>query len=230
MWWALGALLVAIALWFTPVRLHISFHQKGWQADLLVELLMPLIKLGRAVDISANVQLALEHMVTRWFATGEPVKVPLQKTVRRLPRRKLLGALGRPIRYLARRSRCQRMVIHGEVGGLDAMESALLAGASWTAIGTALGLSSRWVPMTPAEPVVTIRPNFGGPAWRFSADCIVRFRLGHAMVAGFWILRRVLREKEIVAWARDSWRRKGVESGDERASDSGADEDRDGKP
>lgn len=233
MWWTWVALLIAlllIALWFTPIRLHISFHQNALQADLLVEIMTPLYKFSRATNISSKVQLAFDHMLTRWFATGEPVKVPVQKTIRRLPHKGLLRVLGKPVRYLGRRSHCQRMVIHGEVGGSDAMESALLAGASWTVVGTVLGLFSRFVPMTPAEPVVSIRPNFRVPAWRFSADCILRFRLGHAMVAGVWILRRVLREKEIIAWARDSWRRKGVKSGDQRASNSGADEDRHGEP
>lgn len=223
--------LAGVLIWFLPVEIRVEFRQMAWQADLRVEVKAPLVKVktGRSVNISDKVLMALVHILRRWRSTGEPVKIPLQKTIRRWPRKKILRVVGRPILYLSRRMRCKKLVFGAVVGGFDAMESALLAGAIWSAVGNGIGLLSQRMQMERRTPMVNVVPSFGGPAWRVQSDCIVRFRLGHAIVAGIWLLRRALREKELVAWARDSWRRKGVE-GSGRASDSRPDEDGHGEP
>jgi hypothetical protein len=232
--WRVLVVLVAVAalaiiLGWLPLQLHLHLRQDALQADVDLRIKLFFIKVKRQVSITDRVQMALEHIIKRWRATGEPVKVPLQKTIRRMPRSKIMRTVRRPLRYLGRRTRCTRLAIAAEIGGADAMESAMLAGASWAVVGTALGIFSGMVRLDPGIPRVTIVPNYGGPAFRLDTDCILRLRLGHAIVAGVWLLRRALREKELVAWARDSWRRKGVE-GSGRASDSGPDEDGHGEP
>lgn len=227
--WFLLPLATSILGWFTPVQVNIQLHQRGLQATLEVNIRALLLNLSRSVSISDKVEMALEHILKRWTATGEPVKVPLQKTVRRAPRNKILRAVGRPLRYLGRRTRCSRLVIRAEVGGGDAMQSALLAGGSWALVGTGLALFSRRVQLDPSIPRVQVIPNFSGPAFRLETDCILRFRLGHAIVAGVWLIRRIYREKEVRTWIRDSLRRKG-EEGSGRTSDPGADEDGHGEP
>lgn len=217
-------LAVALILWFVPLKLRISFHQRSLDARVQLQVQAPLVKLRREVHVSEKIEMALEHMLKRWRAKGEPVKVPLQTTIRRLPRKKLLRVVGRPLRYLMRRMRCTRLDARAEVGAWDAMESALLAGAVWSVSGVGIGLFSRRVQLDPAVPRITVIPSFRGPAWRVQTDCILHFRLGHAIVAGLWLVRRALREKELVAWARDSWRRKGVDSSG-GSSDPGPDED-----
>jgi hypothetical protein len=223
-------LLAIIALiWFFPLQIRLHFTQRAWEAKVELRVKAPLISGGATVDISDKVAMALEHMWKRWRATGEPVKIPLQKTIRRMPRAKLLRIISVPGRYLGRRIRCSRLAIKAEIGGFDAMESALLAGAGWGFVGSALAIVSGYIRLDPATPEIAILPIFAGPAWRVDSDCILRLRLGHAIVAGIWLLRRVMAEREVVAWARDSWRRKGVED-DGRASHSGPDEDGHGEP
>jgi hypothetical protein len=224
-----AVLAIAIPLSFLPLQLQICLRQNALQADVQVQFRLPLVKVARTVSITEKVVMVLDHLLTRWRATGEPVKVPLQKTIRRWPRKKWLRAIRRPLRYLGRRTRCTRLTIAAQVGGADAMESAMLTGFSWAVVGTGLGVFSRMVRLDPATPRVSIVPNYGGPAWRLESDCILRLRLGHAIVAGVWLLRRVLRDKELIAWARDSWRRKGVE-GSGRTSDPGPHEDGHGEP
>jgi hypothetical protein len=222
---ALGALLV----WFIPLQLTVQVRQHALQATVWVQVKVLLVKLSKGVNISENVRMALEHMWLRWLDKGEPVKVPLQKTVQRFPRQKWMRVLRRPLRYLGRRTRCSHLRLWTEVGSSDAMETALLSGVCWAVIGVGLGYFSRIVRLEPNVPQVQVVPNFRAPSWRLQADCILRLRLGHAIVAGIWLLRRAWREKELIAWARDSWRRKGAE-GSGRASDSGADEDGNGEP
>ena len=221
--------LVAGLIWFWPLQVGIQLHQAGLDATLDVRLRAILLNLHRTVSISEKVEMVLEHIVRRWRETGEPVKVPMQKTIRRSPRGKLLRVLRAPMRYLGKRTRVSRLSVAAEVGGSDAMESALLAGVSWAVVGTGLALVSRRVRLDPSTPRVQIRPNYAGPALRVETDCILRLRLGHAIVAGLWLLRRGLREKELVLWVRDSLRRKGVED-DGRTSDPGPDEDGHGEP
>ncbi len=219
----LGALAGALVLMLMllPVHVRVQYDQNGWQASLQLEVQALFLRLRRSIWLTEGVQSALEHAIKRWLAKGEPVKVPLQKTGRRMPRASLIWVTGRPLRYLAGHATCVKLDVRAELGGYDAMESALLAGASWTLVGNLLAVFRRWVRLKPDAPVISIVPHYAGPAWRIHIDCIVRSLVGHAIVAGVWLLRRALGERELVAWARDSWRRKGVD-GSGRASDSGS--------
>lgn len=222
----LGLAIAVTALCLMPVRVRIALRQNEWKVSAEVEVKTPLYDAEKHLDISDTVRMALEHMLKRWRATGEPVKIPLQKTIRRAPRGKILAVIGRPLRRLGRQTRVERLEIEAEVGGFDAMDSAMLAGASWAVVGMALGQLSRVVQLEPTTPRVGIRPEFGRAMLRVRADCILSLRMGHAIAAGIWVARRLVREREILAWMRDSRRRKGVEGHDVRTtSDSGPDED-----
>jgi len=226
----LAVLAIALGIAFTPVRTHLTFRQNGWQAEAQVRVSIgSAIHLGRKVEVSSLIEMAYEHMMKRWEATGEPVKVPLQKTIRRFPLGRVVQAVRRPVRYFRRRLRFKQLAVDVEVGGFDAMQSALLSGVAWSLIGTLLAQLSRLVRLDPALPRVQVVPVFAGPAYRVEVDCIVGYRLGNAIFAGVWLLWRAVRDREIRTWARDSWRRKGVEGGG-RASDSGLDEDGHGEP
>lgn len=226
----LAVLAIALTLFLLPVRAHVTFRQHGWQAEFHARVTIgAMVNMGRKVEISSLVETAYEHIMKRWAATGEPVKVPLQKTVRRFPLGQVSRAVRRPMRYFRRRIRFKQLDVHVEVGGSDAMQSALLSGVSWSLIGTVLSQLSRFVRLDPAVPRVQVVPDFAGPACRVEVNCIVGYRLGNAIFAGVWLLWRAIRDREIRAWARDSWRRKGVEGGG-RASDSGLDEDGHGEP
>jgi hypothetical protein len=218
-----------LALLLSPVQVTVQYHQQGLKASVEVQVKLLVVTLRKAVDVSHQVAMALEHMLKRWRATGEPVKIPLQKTIRRAPRQKIFRAVLKPMKWLGRRTRCVRFLLAHEVGGSDAMESAMLAGASWSVMGTVLGIFSRFVRMDPGAPRLQVVPNYAAHAWRVETDCILRMRAGHAMFAGVWLLVRVLGNKEIRTWALHSWRRKGVE-GSGRTSDPGPDEDGHGEP
>lgn len=228
-WMLLGVVALLTVLWFWPVRVAIGIHQAGWQAELEVQLHAFPLKRRLELNISEKLALAMEHVLKRWRAKGEPVKVPLQKTIRLVPRRSLVRMAAGPLSYLGRRTRCTRLSIAAQVGSSDAMEAALLTGAVWAVAGSVVGQFSKVVRLGDTRPAVQVVPDYSGPAWRLETDCILGLRLGHAIVAAVWLLRRVLRDKEVVAWARDGWRRKGVK-GSGRTSDPGANEDGHGEP
>lgn len=224
------ALLAITIIACLPVQSHLALRQRGWEIVLDVEARLAWLRVQRTVPISEHIATAVEHMWKRWRAKGEPVKIPLQKTIRRFPEERVLRAVRPPIRYFRDRLHFRQLDVHWEIGGFDAMQSALLAGHSWACTGIVLSQVSRlFNHLEPGLPRVEIVPVFAGPAFRLDIDCIVRNRLGNIIVVGVWLLTRLARDGEIRAWARDSWRRKGVE-GNGRTSDPGPDEDGHGEP
>jgi hypothetical protein len=226
--WVLWIGFILFALWFLPLQVDLALTQRGWQATVGVTLRASFLRFNRLISISEQVAKVLEHLVIRWRSTGEPVKVPLQKTIRRIPRRRLLRTVERPLRYLGKRVECPSLRVAAEIGGSDAMQSALLTGACWAGVANLVGLIGRTVSLTD-HPAIQVKPNYQVPVWRLDLQCILRLRLGHAILAGVWLLRRALGDPEIRTWVRDSWRRKGEEGGG-RASNSRPHEDGHGEP
>jgi len=213
-----------------PIRVHLAIRQEGWQASAVVEAKLLVIRLIRKeIDISANVEIAMEHMWKRWQAKGEPVKPDLLETVSKAPRRRLVRALLPALRLLGRSTRCSRLHIRAEVGGSDAMESALLAGALWSSGGMLLGFISRIVRVMPTAPRLTVVPNYERAFWRMEVDCILALRLGNAITAIVRLLRQVVTREKLLAWVRDSLRRKGDQTSG-RTPDSRPHEDGHGEP
>lgn len=215
--------------WFSPIRVQLSYNTCGWQVNVAIQIKTILFTIRREFDVSTRIAGALIDMVTQWRQAGEPVNIPLQKTVNRAPYTKMLQAISPPIGFMRRHVVCERLSICGEIGGSDAMQTALLCGASWSFAGLAVSQVSRKVRLNPAGLRVRILPRFDRKAWRYDVECIVQFRAGYSMVTLVWIAWRLLREREFRLWARDSWRRKGaVSSG--RTPDTRADEDGYGEP
>lgn len=237
------ALLLTLILLFLPIRIAVQSRQHGVESTVWVQLKLPLLSFSKAINLTDKARQALKQALRqgrkRWRKTdggaGLFQRLKRLRAKRRLPKRPppppfglVMHAVRQPMRYFARRIRFSQWRVRAEIGGFDAMQSALLAGALWSVVGWALGVTSTMIRLEPTVPKIVIVPNFNGPTWRLQADCIVHFRLGHAIVAGVWSLVRLLREKELVRWWRESRRRKGVE-GSGRKSDSGPDEDGHGK-
>lgn len=220
------ALAGGLLLWFTPIQLTLQFRQHAWTATIWVEVKAPLIRFAKAINLTAMVSQAVEGALDRWRTRGEPIS---REGGRRAPHPQLMRAVRRPLRYLGRRIRWTRLAVWAEVGGFDAMQSALLVGMSYAAIGSAIGLVSQYVNLRAHRPRVHVRPNFTSPSFRVAVDCILRMRLGHLTYTGLWVLRRAVADRQLRAWVRESWRRKGVAGGG-RTSDPRVDEDRHGEP
>lgn len=222
----LGVLLLALLL---PVRLTLAFRQTGWQANLTVEVRYGFLRFTRPVDLTDKVSMVVEHMWKRWQDKGVAVKPDLQETVRKAPRQKLIRAAMPALRRLGRSTRCRLLRLRVEVGGADAMDSALLAGSIWSGAGMLVGLVSRAVRLPKSAVSVAVIPRFQEPVWQAEVECILAVRLGKAIMAIVWLLRQELSRKEVIAWVRDSLRRKGDQTSG-RTPDSRPDEDGHGKP
>lgn len=218
-------LLLLITLYLTRIRIELraTFRREAGAAPLELEVRGPLFRWRGHTDVEQAVRTALDHMWRRWRGTGEPVRIPLQKTLRRMPGDLIQGAVGSPLRYLGHRLEAG-LELSSVVGGADAAESALLAGLTWSVLGSGLGVAAQWVPSVVRSPRIEVKPDYARPACEFDLRCIARFRAAHAIITAVWLSLRVARRPELMAWLRDSLRRKG-DVGGNGASNPGPDED-----
>lgn len=228
--WVITALLsLLLLLSLLPVRLRVSFVQAGWQTGLTFVVGYALFCYRREIDLTGAVQGAAEHLWRRSQERGAPIDPDPAETVGKIPRANLVRALLPALRCLGRSTRCHRLRLDSEVGGADAMESALLAGALWSLAGMAVGAVSRAVQLPREAVELSVRPRYDRAAFRLTLDCIFSVPLGKAIMATVWLLMRAADRRAVVAWVRDSLRRKG-EQADGRSSDQGSHDGGHGKP
>lgn len=226
---AAGVAVVLVILALLPVRVHLTLRHRNLRATLRVQVRVAFLRLEREIGLGEKVAMALEHMWKRWRAKGEPVDPDLQETLARFPRRTAIQSALPGLRYLGRSTRCSRLHLRLEVGGFDAFDSALLAGAGWGGASVLVAQIARWVRLERPGLRVAVVPNYERPILCTDLDCILTVRLGKAIIAIAMLLRQELRHREVVAWLRDSRRRKGDRTGG-RTPDSRPDEDGHGEP
>lgn len=203
MGWRIAALvLVAAGLLaaLLPVRLHLRLAQAGLTAEVGLELAVGGLRLRRRATLP------------RRCRTGERAETGLGRG-RRPDGRRLARAAAPGLGYLARVARCERLCIRVEVGGLDASDSALLAGLGWGVVYALLAQLGRWVELDPGAVEVAVVPNFQRPMLRTDLDCILRVRLGEATWAAGMVLCAAPGRRALLARIRERWRRRGDRTG-----------------
>lgn len=135
--------------------------------------------------------------------------------------------------FLRRYLVCRKAHLKLELGLGDPYYTALAYGGLWAFLGTVLSLGSGWVKLRPEAPQFYVQPNFNHPALSGSADCILALPPAHVMIAflrfGLPLLRSGVLQAEAPVTGQSPRMNEGV-GADGRASYSGSDEDRHGKP
>lgn len=217
-------LLLTFYLLRLPVRVHLTLRHLNLQALLLVEMRYLTLRWTKSTDLSHWVSLILQHIWKRWRATGEPVDPDFQESWSRFPGQQVYR-LARPVlRYLGRPPTCSQLRLRLELGGLDASQSALLTGVGWSGAGMLVSWFTRWLSLDRQGLEVHVLPNYKEPIWRTDLECILSIPLGKAIKAIIWLLYTELSRREVLAWVRDSLRRKGDQRNG-RPPDSRPDED-----
>jgi hypothetical protein len=207
--WILVALLGLLALlWWLPIQIALRLHQEEWTARLQGR-----IQIG---PVSRSVTLEL----TRWMQRLERRTERATQTAGQLSKRRrvvseivspgrLIQIAAPAIQYFRRRLRFRRLDLVVDVGGGDAFESALLAGTAWTVIGLFGSILSFLFEIPPGLYRASVQPNWQDPTLRVHLDCILHFRGGDAMTAGFLFVRQALRSAQVSTWLRMAFGRKG---------------------
>ncbi|HEY3368211.1 MAG TPA: DUF2953 domain-containing protein [Symbiobacteriaceae bacterium] len=210
--------LLAPVLWFLPLGLGLAFSQDEWQVNLRLSFRAGFIRLERSLNLTEQAKPALAKLVEQWRETGRPDYPQVPKAIAKADWDAILRVVIAPVRYYLRHLACRNLQLQVELGGFDAMQSALLAGASWSVVGMVLSFVREALSINVLNPHVAIRPRFDAPTVHTRLNCILQIRLGHAIVAGVWLLGRAARSRDVRAWVRNSRRRKGV-AGSGRTSD-----------
>lgn len=97
------------------------------------------------------------------------------------------------LRYFRNRVRFRRLNLFIVVGGMDAFESAMLAGVVWTLAGTLGSVLSFLFHIPLGLYRVTVQPSWQQPMLTLNLDCMLTFRVGHAIWAGVLLAPQALK-------------------------------------
>lgn len=103
----------------------------------------------------------------------------------------LFRRLSRIKARLYRKIRCTSLEWELEVGYKDPVQTALAAGAFWTALGVSVARLYRQVTLEAPKPLIQVVPSFQSPGFSCDLHCIFRLRIGHIILAGIDLLRVV---------------------------------------
>jgi hypothetical protein len=207
--WILVALLGLLSLlWWLPIQIALRLHQEEWNARLQGR-----IQIG---PVSRSVTIELTPLIQRWARrSDQATKTAGHAPEHRPPAReivspgKLFQIAAPATQYFRRRVRFRRLDLVVDVGAGDAFESALLAGTAWTVIGLLGSILSFLFDIPAGLYRASVQPNWQVPTLRVHVDCILHFRGGDAMTAGFLFVRQALRSARLSAWLRTAFSRKG---------------------
>lgn len=93
-----------------------------------------------------------------------------------------------------KRTHCSQISWITNVGLDDAAETAITTGMIWGLKTSILGIIFNHIQLE-AQPQLAVVPQFNDPQFQTHFDCIIRIRLGYAMLAGLHLLVRIYKVK-----------------------------------
>jgi hypothetical protein len=200
---ALLGLITILAL--LPVECWFRFHQEGLNGRVQYRIKVGPIALSGNKEIDDFVKKGAKKA-----AEGQGAKATTAGD-KRAPPEHGIGLVGwwlQATHYFRRKVRFRRFNLFLEVGGLDAFESAMLAGLAWTVAGAIGSIISHCFVLPSGVYRVSVKPNWQDPAFGVNLDCMLTFRVGHAIRAGALLAPQALK-----SW-RDGKRRRRRQKGE----------------
>lgn len=182
--WAFGitvALIFVLALLI--MRIEIDYQRRG-EVDALMITISTMARL---------IRIKRKFPVQKWDADqprGETKKThALPSDTSWWGRRMTMGKsdIYQSIKIFLSKVHCERLTWHSTVGTGDAAEAGTLTGLAWSIKTTTLGWVTRYIKMR-TVPELDVTPDFNHPRLDTHIHCIVKFRLGDAILAGIRIL------------------------------------------
>lgn len=105
-----------------------------------------------------------------------------------------LKKFGFLLRDFFRKSFCSRFFWETTVGLTDYAATGMIAGMAWAWKGSALGILSQFLRISPAGIKILVIPDFGKPRFEFRLECILETRFGHIIIG---LLRYLVWRKKL---------------------------------
>lgn len=195
--WSFGifiALIIVFALFMIRIELYYRRHGEDDALRITISTLAGLIRIKRqfpVLKLDAD-QLSVETKETN----RQPFTLGRSQKKRRMTVEKLLQ-LQQKVQYWKKRIidllqiikgflarvRCEQLMWRSTVGTGDAAAAGTLTGVVWGIKTSTLGWATRYLKMK-TVPELDVTPDFNHPRLDTHFRCIVKFRLGDAIVAG----------------------------------------------
>ena len=193
--WILFVLLILLILVpFTTLSIRFQYHREGTDDELGVAVywIGGLIRYNFSAPL-LNWTERGDLVVRQEIQTGKGKNLTTQKkritleTIRRYTKffqrlRRRIHDLNDTVRPFLRHVTCERLEWVSTIGTGDAAETGILTGMAWaikTMLVSVAGKYVRWA----RYPKLNVRPCFGEKRLESDLLCIVRFRLGHLILA-----------------------------------------------
>jgi len=208
----LWILLVIAALLFlifiTPLRIHILYERKKENDQVNIEVTcwfrlirlryeLPMIKL-RSPNGTPEVDAKLEHSnpITSDQKT-HGLNAPQAKNWYRRYHELLENVhdFHHILKLMLKKMRCEKLEWETTLGLGEAMETGALTGIAWGLKNMIVAVIAHYVTMR-TIPRVSIQPEWNHQLLHIHFRCILRFMVGHAMIAAFRIFVKYIKGRE----------------------------------
>ncbi|MBO8170424.1 MAG: DUF2953 domain-containing protein [Bacillaceae bacterium] len=212
--WLVVVLLLFWLLWLifmTTLKIKIEMKREGHNDLIHIEVRawMGLIRFRQDIPAIKLLDLMKGPVVERSVESPVTDK-KVMKRRQRIPRKvinknmkkikqilKHTVHIHRILKLFFKKIKVDELKWHTSIGTGDAAETGLLSGIIWSVKGALVGVVSQYFSLR-TVPRLHVSPSYQSPSLSVQFSCIVRFRVGHAMVAGIriWINFRKGRERK----------------------------------
>ncbi|WP_169713534.1 DUF2953 domain-containing protein [Paludifilum halophilum] len=213
MGWVIGLSLLAAVLLlfpFTSLWIHVAYRRSGEDDQLTLRFLWlwGLIRFRYRVpmeDISRKGLNVREKMDTNARDKGKTLRDRINwAAVKRARKqwaflRENIVYLTGVIRRFLSRIVCERFTWYTEIGTGDAAETGVVTGLVWGIKSSFIGVAGshiRW----DRSPDIDVEPRFNEKLLHTDLDCIIRFRIGYAILAVIRLFTRMRRKGSEGKW------------------------------
>lgn len=148
----------------------------------------PLIK----IDPSERAIIVEEDQELGGITSEKKAKITIETILRDIREAadflKHVAGFHKIVRYLLKRMKVSNLEWKSHLGISDAAWTGVLAGMAWTVKGGVVGVIRNYMQVL-EKPIVEIVPNFQATVSHTNFKCMIRFRLGHAIIAALLIVR-----------------------------------------
>ncbi|MBO8165011.1 MAG: DUF2953 domain-containing protein [Brevibacillus sp.] len=211
-WLLLGGLLLFMLIVLTPLRIELAYRRvsdndyvniqvSAWFRLVRFSYELPVMKLltgraGSAVFADVKREMGQKQKDSQKKITYPDVKTMLKK-YKQFQRRVL--DLRETMKWMMRKIRCEQIEWHTRLGFGEAASTGALTGLVWGIKSALVTSISHYITLR-TVPRLSVQPVWNGEVIQTQFRCILRFRLGYAMVAGVRILLKTRRRGRERKW------------------------------
>jgi Protein of unknown function (DUF2953) len=171
---------------------HLKIKFRAWLGIIRYTISIPLIK----VDDEANLIVKQEQKLGDENSNNKvkkgQEKITPEEEVRAISDVKEIlqhvVGLHKIVRRFLKKVKVRELEWHSQIGIGDAAHTGMLTGLAWSIKGGVVGIISQYMQLH-TTPVITITPEFNVYCSRTKLQCMIQFRIGHAMLAGIQLIK-----------------------------------------